>query len=92
MIKFDILSIFPEMFLSPLNASLLRKAQEKNIIKIALHDIRQWATDKHKMTDDAPYGGGCGMVMKPETGGKGTCGHTKKTQERLNRCFDDASR
>lgn len=66
MIKFDILSIFPEMFLSPLNASLLRKAQEKNIIKIALHDIRQWATDKHKMTDDAPYGGGCGMVMKPE--------------------------
>lgn len=66
MIKFDILSIFPEMFLSPFNVSLLKKAQENDIIKITLHDIRKWAADKHRMTDDAPYGGGCGMVMKPE--------------------------
>lgn len=66
MIKFDILSIFPEMFSSPLNFSLLKKAQEKGLLNIGLHDIRNWATDKHKMTDDAPYGGGCGMVMKVE--------------------------
>ncbi len=66
MIKFDVLSIFPEMFLSPLNFSLLKKAQEKSLINICLHDIRNWTTDKHKMTDDAPYGGGCGMVMKVE--------------------------
>lgn len=66
MIKFDILSIFPEMFLSPLGCSMLKKAQEKGVIRIDLHDIRQWADDKHKMTDDAPYGGGCGMVMKLE--------------------------
>ena len=66
MIKFDILSIFPEMFSSPLNFSLLKKAQEKGILNICLHDIRNWAEDKHKMTDDAPYGGGCGMVMKVE--------------------------
>lgn len=66
MIKFDILSIFPEMFASPLNFSLLKKAQEKGLLKICLHDIRDWADDKHKMTDDAPYGGGCGMVMKVE--------------------------
>jgi tRNA (guanine37-N1)-methyltransferase len=65
-IKFEILSIFPEMFASPLNFSLLKKAQEKGIINISLHDIRKWADDKHKMTDDAPYGGGCGMVMKLE--------------------------
>ena len=66
MIKFDVLSIFPEMFSSPLNFSLLKKAQEKGLLNICLHDIRNWADDKHKMTDDAPYGGGCGMVMKVE--------------------------
>jgi tRNA (guanine37-N1)-methyltransferase len=65
-IRFDILSIFPEMFLSPLNFSLLKKAQEKGLINVCLHDIRSWTTDKHKMTDDAPFGGGCGMVMKVE--------------------------
>jgi tRNA (guanine37-N1)-methyltransferase len=54
------------MFSSPLNFSLLKKAQEKGILNICLHDIRNWADDKHKMTDDAPYGGGCGMVMKVE--------------------------
>lgn len=66
MIKFEILSIFPEMFESPLNFSLLKKAQDKGLLNICLHDIRKWADDKHKMTDDAPYGGGCGMVMKVE--------------------------
>lgn len=66
MIKFDVLSIFPEMFASPLNFSLLKKAQEKGLLNVCLHDIRNWADDKHKMTDDAPYGGGCGMVMKVE--------------------------
>jgi len=65
-IKFDVLSIFPEMFSSPLSFSLLKKAQENGLINICLHNIRNWASDKHKMTDDAPYGGGCGMVMKVE--------------------------
>ncbi|OGP87267.1 MAG: tRNA (guanosine(37)-N1)-methyltransferase TrmD [Deltaproteobacteria bacterium RBG_19FT_COMBO_43_11] len=64
--RFDVLSIFPEMFQSPLNYSLLKKAQEKGLINICLHDIRDWAEDKHKMTEDAPYGSGCGMVMKVE--------------------------
>ena len=66
MIHFEILSIFPEMFVSPLDFSLLKKAQKKKLVKISLHDIRDWADDKHRMTDDAPYGGGCGMVMKVE--------------------------
>ena len=66
MIRFDILSIFPEMFVSPLQTSLLKKAQEKGLIDVRLWDIRQYAEDKHHVTDDAPYGGGGGMVMKVE--------------------------
>ncbi|HQK99537.1 MAG TPA: tRNA (guanosine(37)-N1)-methyltransferase TrmD [Smithellaceae bacterium] len=66
MIRFDVLSIFPEMFSSPLNYSLLKKAQDRGLLQILLHNIRDWTKDKHKMTDDAPYGGGCGMVMKVE--------------------------
>lgn len=65
-IRFDILSIFPEMFESPLNASLLKKAREKGTIDIRICDIRRYACDKHRVTDDAPYGGGGGMVMKVE--------------------------
>jgi tRNA (guanine37-N1)-methyltransferase len=54
------------MFQSPLNNSLLKKAQDKGLIQFFFHNIRDWAQDKHKMTDDAPYGSGCGMVMKVE--------------------------
>ncbi len=64
--RFDVLSIFPEMFASPLQTSLLKKAQEKGLIEVRLCDIRQYAEDKHRMTDDTPYGGGGGMVMKVE--------------------------
>jgi tRNA (guanine37-N1)-methyltransferase len=80
-INFEVLSIFPEMFISPLNFSLLKKAQEKGIINIRLHDIRHWADDKHKMTDDAPYGGGCGMVMKLEPVEKALASIKKKHEE-----------
>jgi tRNA (guanine37-N1)-methyltransferase len=66
MIRFDILSIFPEMFASPLNCSILKRAREKGLVEIHLYNIRDYAEDKHKMTDDAPYGGGGGMVMKVE--------------------------
>ena len=66
MIRFDILTIFPEMFVSPFQVSLLKMAQEKGILDIQVHNIRDYALDKHRMTDDAPYGGGCGMVMKVE--------------------------
>lgn len=66
MIRFDILSIFPEMFASPLHCSILKRARERGLVEIHLHNIRDYAEDKHKMTDDAPYGGGGGMVMKVE--------------------------
>jgi tRNA (guanine37-N1)-methyltransferase len=82
-IKFDVLSIFPEMLSSPLGFSLLKKAQEKGLISICLHDIRKWAHDKHKMTDDAPYGGGCGMVMKIEPVEKAIADIKENTGESL---------
>jgi len=66
MIRFDILSIFPEMFESPFSSSLIKKALDRHIIDVRLHDIRGYAVDKHRMTDDYPYGGGGGMVMKVE--------------------------
>ena len=66
MLRFDILSVFPEMFESALNYSILKRAREKGMVEIHLHNIRDYAEDKHRMTDDAPYGGGGGMVMKVE--------------------------
>ncbi|MCL2670169.1 MAG: tRNA (guanosine(37)-N1)-methyltransferase TrmD [Syntrophaceae bacterium] len=66
MIRFDILTLFPEMFSSPYGCSLLKRASDRGLIDIRLYDIRDQALDKHRMTDDAPYGGGGGMVMKVE--------------------------
>jgi len=66
MLRFDILTLFPEMFESPFNASLLKKARERNLIDIRITDIRDFARDKHRTADDYPYGGGNGMVMKIE--------------------------
>jgi tRNA (guanine37-N1)-methyltransferase len=63
---FDILTIFPEIFTSPLQESILGKARDRGLIDVRLHNIRDYATDKHQMTDDRPFGGGEGMVMKPE--------------------------
>ena len=63
---FDILSIFPEMFNGPLSESIIKRAIQAGQISVKLHDIRAYALDKHHSTDDAPYGGGAGMVMKAE--------------------------
>ena len=63
--KFDVLTLFPEMF-ETLNQSILGKAQEKNLIDINLINIRDFSKDKHKKVDDTPYGGGAGMVMKAD--------------------------
>lgn len=63
---FDILTIFPELFASPLQEGILRRAIGSGKIRVNLHNIRDYAVDKHKMTDDRPFGGGEGMVMKPE--------------------------
>jgi tRNA (guanine37-N1)-methyltransferase len=62
--RFDILTLFPEMFSGPLTESILKRAQQNGTIAIHLHNIRDYATDRHRTADDAPYGGGAGMVMK----------------------------
>jgi tRNA (guanine37-N1)-methyltransferase len=64
--QIDILTIFPNMFSGVLNESLTKKAQERNLIDIRVHDIRSFAEDRHRTVDDTPFGGGGGMVMKLE--------------------------
>jgi len=63
--KFDMLTLFPEMFAGPLDASILKRAQERGLVEIAVTDIRDFATERHRIADDYSYGGGVGMVMKP---------------------------
>jgi tRNA (guanine37-N1)-methyltransferase len=64
--KFDILTLFPGMFTGPFDESIIRRGREKQLIDISLHNIRDYATDRHQTADDTPYGGGAGMVMKIE--------------------------
>jgi tRNA (guanine37-N1)-methyltransferase len=66
MIRFDIITLFPEMITPVVQASILRKAQEKGLVTIGIHNLRDYTTDKHRVADDSPYGGGAGMVLKPE--------------------------
>ncbi|MGH8007839.1 MAG: tRNA (guanosine(37)-N1)-methyltransferase TrmD [Candidatus Binatia bacterium] len=63
---FHVITIFPELFTSPLSVSLLKKARDKGVISCTVHNLRDYAAGKHHSTDDTPYGGGQGMVMKPE--------------------------
>ncbi len=63
---FDIFTLFPGMFQGPFTESILKRAQERGLLSIALHNIRDVTTDRHHIVDDYPYGGGAGMVMKPE--------------------------
>jgi len=63
--RFDIVTIFPGMFLSPLGETIIKRAKAKGLVEFHFHDIRNYAKDKHRSTDDTPYGGGAGMVMTP---------------------------
>lgn len=65
-VHFDIFTLFPQMFSGPFSESIIRRAQERGIVSISLHNIRDYTTDRHHVCDDTPYGGGGGMVMKPE--------------------------
>ena len=67
--RIDVISIFPD-YLAALNLSLPGKAQEAGLLDFASHDLRQWTHDRHRTVDDTPYGGGAGMVMKPEPWGE----------------------
>ena len=67
--KIDVITTFPDYF-APLQLSLMGKAIESGLIELGVHDLRQWTYDRHHTTDDTPYGGGAGMVMKPEPWGE----------------------
>ena len=64
--RFDIFTLFPEVFSPYLDTSILNKARQRELIQVHIHNIRDWAKDKHHVTDSEPYGGGGGMIMKPE--------------------------
>ncbi len=64
--RIDVVTLFPEFFDAPLRTSLLGKAVEANLLDVVAHDLRQWGLGKHRTVDDEPYGGGAGMVMRPE--------------------------
>ena len=64
--RIDIVTLFPEICRAPLSESILKRAQQKGIFELHIHNLRDWTTDKHHIVDDTPFGGGQGMVMKPE--------------------------
>ncbi len=64
--KIDVVTGFPRLLAGPLSESILKRAQDKGLVEIAVHDLRDYTTDRHRTIDDAPYGGGAGMVLKPE--------------------------
>jgi tRNA (guanine37-N1)-methyltransferase len=66
MLRFDIITIFPEFFREVIDCGILRRARNAGLVEITAHDLRQWTTDKHHVVDDRPFGGGDGMVLKPE--------------------------
>ena len=63
LLRFDIFTLFPSMFAGPFEESILKRARAAGLIGIAIHDIRDWTTDRHRTADDTPYGGGPGMVI-----------------------------
>ena len=63
--RFDLISIFPDYF-APLRLSLMGKAEDAGLVQLQAHDLREWATGKHRSVDDTPYGGGAGMVMRAD--------------------------
>jgi len=64
--QIDILTIFPEICRGPMSESMMKRAREAGLAEVRLHDLRDWTTDRHRQVDDVPYGGGQGMLMKPE--------------------------
>jgi tRNA (guanine37-N1)-methyltransferase len=65
-VKIDVVTIFPGMLAGPLEESILGRARAAGLVEVGVHDLRDYTTDRHRATDDAPYGGGAGMVMRPE--------------------------
>jgi tRNA (guanine37-N1)-methyltransferase len=65
-VKIDVLTLFPAMFTGPLDESIVKRARDKGLVDLKIHNLRDWTHDRHKTVDDRPFGGGPGMLMKPE--------------------------
>jgi tRNA (guanine37-N1)-methyltransferase len=81
MLRFDIITIFPEFFREVMDYGILRRARNAGLVDVKAHDLRQWTTDKHHVVDDRPFGGGDGMILKPEpifTGVEALTGASRK--------------
>jgi tRNA (guanine37-N1)-methyltransferase len=81
MLRFDIITIFPEFFDEVIDCGILRRARNAGLVEVKAHDLRQWTTDKHHVVDDRPFGGGDGMILKPEpifTGVEALTGASRK--------------
>jgi tRNA (guanine37-N1)-methyltransferase len=83
-VRLDVITIFPD-YLAPLSLSLVGKAVESGIVDLRIHDLRGWTDDRHRTVDDAPYGGGAGMVMSPEPWGRALDSLTEQTQDQVPR-------
>ena len=81
--RIDVVTIFPD-YLAPLELSLPGKARDKGLLDIEVHDLRQWTNDRHRTVDDTPYGGGAGMVMKPEPWGQALDAVAAGSDDRLH--------
>ena len=94
--RIDVLTLFPRMFDSPFAESIVSRARQAGMLDLAIHDLRSWAADRHRVVDDAPYGGGAGMVLKPEPLApairevRGTTGHVVLLSAQ-GRLFDQAT-
>jgi tRNA (guanine37-N1)-methyltransferase len=64
--KIDVLTLFPAMFAGPLDESIIKRARTAGLLELQLHQLRDWTHDRHKTVDDRPFGGGPGMLLKPE--------------------------
>jgi len=73
MMKIDILTLFPEMFKGPFDESIVKRAQNKNLVEIKIHNLRNWTKDKRKTVDDRPFGGGAGMIMRVDIIDRALC-------------------
>ncbi len=82
MMRIDVVSGLPRLLDSPFQESILKRAQERRLVEIFVHDLREYAHDKHRTIDDAPYGGGAGMILRPEPFFE--CVETLKTQREYN--------
>lgn len=89
MLRFDIITIFPEFFREAIDYGIMRRARAASLVEIQAHDLRQWTTDRHHVVDDRPFGGGDGMILKPEplfAGVEALTGESKREDYKAGTC------